>query len=293
MRRERGALRGLLVGRIDRLRRGDLAFSDHVALLAAAAARRTQPLRGELGDRRPGERRKDLVTRVIGDGYRSPLAGFRHRGCEGTYMRRLIAVTVAIRSERLYYGRSGQGCCVAPSRGAGTRMGMTPIPYSSPRIDDYGSLRDLTADFDITFVGSVAKAVTIAGVSAIVAAPGPDAGTGVGGPGPDAGTGVGGPGPEAGIKGVSEAGGADTSTPNAGPSGGGAPSGGTVGASNGSPTGGAQPSGGSGGPGDVSGSGGAGGTLPFTGYAVMVTAAVGAALTGAGLRIRSALRHRV
>src|SRR3712207_7788154 len=40
--------------------------------------------------------------------------------------------------------------------------------YSAPRIRDYGSLTALTADFDATFIGSVAKVITMAAVSGVV-----------------------------------------------------------------------------------------------------------------------------
>ena len=49
------------------------------------------------------------------------------------------------------------------------------MAYTPPRIKDHGSLIDLTADFDVNFVGSVAKVLTIAAASAPMPGGGGDA----------------------------------------------------------------------------------------------------------------------
>jgi len=121
------------------------------------------------------------------------------------------------------------------------QAGDGPSAYPAPTIEDYGSLVELTAAFDPDLVGSVAKGLSLAVVSAAFL-----------------------PGMESSSTGFS---------------GGGSGGGDTAGAS------------GAGGGGGEGGSG-AGGRLPFTGYSVVLTAAVGAALAGAGAGAKSALRRR-
>jgi hypothetical protein len=148
--------------------------------------------------------------------------------------------------------------------------------YSPPEVRDYGSLVALTADFDATFLGSVAKVVTMAAVSPVVGG-----GGGGGGGGntvlPDS------TGPQA-----------------QGPSGGGGTGGevlsgdpvGTGGGGGGSPSGGTA-AGGGGGTVSTAGAGDdPGGKLPFTGLALAVMAWAGAVMTGAGIAVKAKLRRR-
>lgn len=163
--------------------------------------------------------------------------------------------------------------------------------YSEPRITDYGTLVELTADFDLNFAGSVARAVTLAQVSmpigdlpgevgeptivnepepTIVDNP-PDTTIVNNPPSGDAGVLPGGP-----IEGGGPGGGA--------PSGGGEVRGdGPIGGGGGAPGGAA---------GVPAAGGGAGGKLPFTGYPALLAAGAGALLTTAGVVVRSKLRRR-
>jgi hypothetical protein len=162
---------------------------------------------------------------------------------------------------------------------------MGSAVYSPPQVRDYGSLVALTADFDATFVGSVAKVVTMAAVSGIV----PNSGGEGGGGGntvvpensnPQAQTPSGGgpsatPGPGSGSGGEVLSG---TPGDTAAGGGGGTPSGGTA----------------AGGGGTVStaGAGDDGGKLPLTGFALATVAWAGAVMTGAGIAVKAKLRRR-
>ena len=131
--------------------------------------------------------------------------------------------------------------------------------YETPEIRDYGTLMDLVAGFDATFIGSVAKVVTMAAVSPVMFGGGFDPpGGGVLGD-------VLGEGPVSG----GETGGAKT-----GPA--------------------AKPVGGSGVGGSLLGGAVApeGGKLPFTGFAAALLALVGAAMTTLGVAVRAKLRRR-
>lgn len=166
---------------------------------------------------------------------------------------------------------------------AGQRM--TIISYNPPAITDHGSLVDLTADFDLTFVGSVAKVVSLAAVSPAIINPG-------GGEVPNANN----PGGAPETVNVLSGGGGSGGTPeviNDSPEvlsdvGSGGPGESDV---TGAP-GGVAGSGGSGGGAAGGGGGGGGGDLPFTGYPAMLSAAAGAALTTAGVTLRSKLRRK-
>ncbi len=163
------------------------------------------------------------------------------------------------------------------------------VVYDQPQVRDYGSLVTLTADFDVHFVGSVAKIVTLATVSSPLAVGG--GATGPGGGGGSAGSLA--PSnltPDTGgvlsdiaqADGVPEGG---TETPATIDNGTGVladgPAGGGEAAGSGSIGGGAG-----------AGGGGEGGRLPFTGYAAATVAALGAAFTGAGVAVRALLRRR-
>jgi len=141
---------------------------------------------------------------------------------------------------------------------------------------DHGSLVDLTADFDVNFVGSLAKTVVLAQISNPMPVPGGDSpGSAPSGdvlPFGDSGQPVAGDGPSGEVLGDREAGG------------GAAPGGGSGG--------GGAAGGGSGGGGGAAGTAEKGGKLPFTGYAALAVAGLGAAFTTTGVAIRSALRRR-
>ena len=155
--------------------------------------------------------------------------------------------------------------------------------YTKPRIEDHGSLAELTADFDLNFVGSVAKTLTFA----VASAPMPGGGGGevsMTNPPPGVDTMPGGGGlPD--IPGTDIP---DSVTPGGG--------GGTRGVTE-TASGGHFPSEGFGtGPGGGSGSGGTlpaseAGRLPFTGYVAWSYAAAGAAMTTAGITLRRMLRR--
>lgn len=157
------------------------------------------------------------------------------------------------------------------------------VAYRRPEIQDYGSLAELTADFDLNVAGAMLKVVTMAAVSSPLTGGGGE-GTGGGGapPPPDSG-GVlpGGDGLPGGGDAPPDSGGVlpdsaegdtlgDRAVGGEGPDRGTA-QGGDRGAS--------------------SGGGGAGGRLPFTGYAAAAVAALGAAFTTAGVAARATLRR--
>jgi hypothetical protein len=161
------------------------------------------------------------------------------------------------------------------------------ISYSPPAITDHGSLVDLTADFDLTFVGSVVKAVSLAAVSPVIVPGGGEVPAPNNTPGgvPETvnvlGGGESGGTPQVPVEGpevLSDVGSGPGDTDVTG-----APVGGA---------GDAAGSGGSGGGGSAAGGGGGGGDLPFTGYYASLSAGAGAALTTAGLLLRSKLRRK-
>lgn len=150
--------------------------------------------------------------------------------------------------------------------------------YNQPRIRDYGTLTELTADFDVAFAGSVAKAVTLAAVSTPVGGLLPTDSVGLGSPsdgglGGDVGRGAPAPG--------GEDGGGVLGDPESSP--------GDSGGSRGDALGDAD--GGFGGAASAPGASSAG-KLAFTGLELMLVAGVGAALSTVGLRLRAALRRR-
>lgn len=49
--------------------------------------------------------------------------------------------------------------------------------YNPPELRDYGTLVDLTADFDLHFLGSIAQVVTMAAISNPIVDPGGGGGT--------------------------------------------------------------------------------------------------------------------
>lgn len=149
--------------------------------------------------------------------------------------------------------------------------------YTRPHVRDYGTLLELTADVDVNFVGFASNLVMAAISGPTGGGGGGEGGSGPGGTvvtpdntagGPTGNGGGGTPGGEAG-----DVGGEDTG----GGSGGG---------------GGGSAGGGSAGGGAAGGGGGGGRKLPFTGYPVLLATGVGAALTSAGLTLRSRLRRR-
>lgn len=155
--------------------------------------------------------------------------------------------------------------------------------YDPPAICDYGSLRRLTADFDVQFMGSVLKAATFAAVSAPVIGGGggidaSNAGT------PTATT------PSVPIDSSSVLPGQGTGTDGVSPTTdltGIVPT-----ADHGDVLGGSGSSGGAGTVAAGGGGGGGDGRLPFTGLAVMVLAGVGVAFSSAGVALRTKLRRR-
>ena len=164
--------------------------------------------------------------------------------------------------------------------------------YTRPEVVDYGSLQSLTADFDVAFVGSVTKLVTMAVASmpggggggdpspagASGVEPPPDMGTTAPGTPPDVVTPADGApdGPSAGELGETESrrGAGDGNVRPAGDdpsSSGGAPGAGTGGVRE-----------------EVAGGAG----LPFTGYAAWAAAGIGAAMTTSGVILRDMVRRR-
>lgn len=152
-----------------------------------------------------------------------------------------------------------------------------PGTYSEPRIEDFGTLIDLTAAFDPDTLGDLAKgALSMAAVSVPMSGGGTLPGTGGGGGG-------GGTTPTSETLGQGGSGGGSTPGTSGG---GGGDSGGSAGA---------QGSGAGGGPGGGGSEGGGsdgGGRLPFSGFSVILTAALGAVLAGGGARARSVLRRK-
>jgi hypothetical protein len=141
------------------------------------------------------------------------------------------------------------------------RLTFLPRVYTPPRVADYGTLADLTAD------GGMLMPFGIAGVS-LPLVPGPEPPGG-----PDF------PGPPGGSSSVPLG---DTS------------SGGGLGAGEGpgSVAGQSFPGGeGGGGAGGVVSTGGGDASLPFTGFPAAMAAAIGAGLAGAGAAMRRALRR--
>jgi hypothetical protein len=150
--------------------------------------------------------------------------------------------------------------CARGTANRGTLIVVVPALYNPPQVTDHGSLVALTADFDADFIGSIAKLVTMAQVSAPLGGGGGDGG------GPEDDVLGGGPitgGAEGEVLVESKSGGGGPGTGRSGP--------------------------GAGGP--LGAEGGGGGKLPFTGFAVMAVAAVGAAVTSAGVAIKRKLRR--
>lgn len=159
--------------------------------------------------------------------------------------------------------------------------------YSTPAITDHGSLIDLTADFDLGFVGSVAKVVSLAAVSPTVGGVIPGDGTTTT-PGGIAGVldsvGILSSGEPSGASEVLDDGPTVGSDLGSGPTDGAGPP-----ADEGAVAGvGSEGGGEGGGPGSLQGEGG----LPFTGYYATLFAAAGATLTTAGVMLRSKLRRK-
>ncbi len=169
--------------------------------------------------------------------------------------------------------------------------------YETPCVRDLGGMVDLTRDFDASFHGSIAKLITIAAVSGVVGGvlPGKNSGGVLGDSSTPTTTGpvtpslVPGPGtptiPAGDVLGNRPVSGHGTLPASGSVLGNRPVSGhGTLPASGSSPSGGATAA--------VSG-GGAAGRLPFTGYAIMLTAGVGVAASGAGAALRAKLRPSV
>jgi hypothetical protein len=148
-------------------------------------------------------------------------------------------------------------------------------PYGQFAIEDYGTLVELTADLHIELPTQALRlAVTAFGASSPIPGPGPGGG--------------GSPGGGNVINGLqntvpsSPKGGTLPATEHAGRLGAG-PASGTHGVSGLSPgTGSGTAPGGGASTGGGGGGGGGGGKLPFTGYGVLLTAAIGASFAGAG-----------
>lgn len=151
-----------------------------------------------------------------------------------------------------------------------------PADYCRPAIKDYGSLAAMTADLDLHFVGSVAQLVSFAAASVPLGGGGGDAFVPSDVPS-DGGTP---PGSGGGVLGDLET--ADLETAG----------GGDEGATAGDGAAGGGSGGGVGGAGSGGAGSGGSGELPFTGYAVMTFAALGAAFTTAGLAVRDRLQRR-
>lgn len=158
---------------------------------------------------------------------------------------------------------------------------MHQTAYSTPQIQDHGTLTELTAAFDVAFMGSVAKTVTMAAVS-------PPMGRGMDSPPTIE------PAPSVDGGGVEDIRVEKGAPPDVqregggvlpdGPSEGGQPPPGEPGAT--------VPVADGGGSGSGTAGSKAGGGLPFTGFPAMLSAAIGTVLMGLGLVARSALRRR-
>lgn len=140
-----------------------------------------------------------------------------------------------------------------------------PASYQPPRIEDYGTLEELTADSSL--LSPLGLGSTIAAVTSPLVPGGPGGG-GHGGAGDTPGN--------TNFQGVEHAGGTPGDTGDVSPADSTSP--GTVGAGG--------PGGGSG------GGGGGGGELPFTGFPAVLAAAVGGGLASAGAALRRAFRPR-
>jgi hypothetical protein len=137
--------------------------------------------------------------------------------------------------------------------------------YARPRIEAYGTLREITAQLEHALPAGM-------GVAGVSSAP-----TGGPPPGTPERTPPGPPGPEGGVLG--------------GETGGGSPGGGQGESGVGGAELGGGGGGGAGGGGTVSGTGG-NAALPFTGFPAAVAAAVGAGMATAGTALRRVLRRR-
>lgn len=156
--------------------------------------------------------------------------------------------------------------------------------YTRPEIRDHGSLEDLTADFDLHFVGSVARVATMAMASH------PGQGHGNGPPDTPPGGGQGDPGGGGGRPFSVDSSGGD-GIPTIGGDGGDFGRAGRLDQAGAGDLGAVPSAAGAGGaPGTLPGAGGSG-ELPFTGYRAGAVASLGAAMTVAGMTLRSKLNR--
>jgi hypothetical protein len=143
--------------------------------------------------------------------------------------------------------------------------------YERPQVADYGTLRDLTAQFD----SAMPMGMNVAGLGSLPTGPPPGGPDGPGGPpgGPSGGaTPLGGSGPEL-LPDAGAVGGSETSEKPGGS--------GVAGAE-----------GGGGGAGGAVSTGGGDASLPFTGFPALVAGAVGAGMAAAGTALRRSLRRK-
>jgi len=147
--------------------------------------------------------------------------------------------------------------------------------YVTPRIDDYGTLSELTGDLGLFVAGVHASPTSLSTPAAPGSGVSPAHATG--GPAP-------GPGPGSG---VSPAHGTGGPAPGAGPGSGVSPAHGTGGPALGAHAGSPPASAGS----ATTVPSSAVGHLPFTGFPAAVVAGVGGALTALGAAVRRATRH--
>ena len=160
---------------------------------------------------------------------------------------------------------------------------LSPGGYSKPRVTDYGTLLDLTADGGALAHVGLQGGLVIAQMASLPM--GGEGGGGGGGGGTVGTAGPAGPGGPGGPGGVGEAGDVLGESDSGGADGGDGSDGG------GDALGGPGDGGGSGGgEGGGSAGGGGGGGLPFTGFPAAVVGAVGAGMSAAGLAIRKRLR---
>jgi hypothetical protein len=164
------------------------------------------------------------------------------------------------------------------------------IGYGRPTVEDYGSLQAITADFDLDFVGSVAKVVTLAvasmpvwdGGHSTAGSAAVDTPTDMGnGPGTSFPADGGPPESGSGPLDVSESGTLSERQSGGGVGDGNLHLGDVDQRAGGSALGGGVRE-------EVAGAGG----LPFTGYAGWAAAAIGAAMTTSGVILRDVLRRR-